>query len=299
MGRVVRVEAPAKVNLALDVLAKRPDGYHGVETVLQTVSLCDTVSVRESGADIVVLCDELAVPLGEDNLCHQAVSLLRRECGTNVGVEVFIEKRIPVAAGLGGGSADAAAVLCGLNELWSLGLDKEKLGHIGERVGTDVPFCLHGGTAFAWGRGERLEALPALAGCQFVIATPPVRIYTRWAYEEFDRHQGPSRGYARMVRRAVRAGDIRLLGRSLGNALEDAVGREHPIVKVLKRAMLESGALGAAMSGSGSSVFGLADSADRAADIAARLENWGGRVFTVSPGGAVPPGAAMGRGENG
>ena len=176
------IRANAKINLFLEVLNKRDDGYHNIETVFQSIDLYDTIVLRESHSDAIQIeSDHPRVPLDSSNLAHRAARLLAAESGRAPGIVIHITKRIPVGAGLAGGSADAAATLMGLNELWDLGLDTEALSQIGKRLGADVPFCISGGTAMGRARGDRLTKLDDFSGVPLVLANPGFEISAGWA----------------------------------------------------------------------------------------------------------------------
>lgn len=253
----LRLNAYAKVNLSLDVLGRRPDGYHDVETVLHTVELHDTVVLREAEGGIRVVCDHRRVPTDEQNLVFRTAQLLRETCGVDRGVEVEVRKRIPPASGLGGGSSDAAVTLLGLAQMWKLRLDHAQLVDLASRVGSDVPFFLVGGAALATGRGERLRFLPTLPATWVVLACPDVEVPTAWAYAQLDLAAVARRpDTARMVE-ALRAEDVVAVARELCNVFEPVVSARYPQVQEWKRRLLEAGALGASMTGTGPAVFGL------------------------------------------
>ena len=181
------LKAHAKINLALDVIGKRPDGFHEVAMIMQSVSLHDTVALSLGGDAISLVCNRADLPCDHTNLAFRAATLLRQECGVSQGVHIELTKRIPMAAGLAGGSTDAAAVLKGLNVLWKLALSPDELETLAARLGSDVPFCLWGGTTLATGRGEILEPLPDFAGYGVVLANPPLAVSTAWVYGNFQR----------------------------------------------------------------------------------------------------------------
>lgn len=253
----LRLNAYAKINLTLDVLGKRPDGYHEIETVLHTLELHDTVILREAERGITVRCDHKAVPTDVQNLVFRTAQLLQDTYGVDRPVEIEIHKRIPPASGLGGGSSDAAVTLLGLAQMWKLRLDGRELIDLASRIGSDVPFFLAGGAARATGRGERLEYLPSLPSTWVVLLCPNLQVPTRWAYEVLDPariHRHPDT--ARLVQ-SLRAGDVGEVARHLGNVFEALVASHYPIVAELRTRLLEQGSLGASMTGTGPVVFGL------------------------------------------
>ncbi|MCL6451656.1 MAG: 4-(cytidine 5'-diphospho)-2-C-methyl-D-erythritol kinase [Acetobacteraceae bacterium] len=303
----VEVEAPAKVNLFLRVLGRRGDGYHELETVFFALSLSDRVTLRETGSGLEVRADRAGVPSGQSNLCYRAASLLwqraiaeeRGRARQALGLRVHITKRIPVGAGLGGGSSDAAATLVGLNRLWDLGFSLSELEAAAAQVGSDVPFCLRGGTALGRGRGERLEPLPAPPPAWLVVAEPGFRVSTPVAYAWLDQlRSAPPRGargrpprpepaVGAMVE-ALRSQDLRLVAAALYNSFEAAVLPRYPLVARIRDALLAAGALGALMSGSGPAVFALAADESSAAVLARSVQGLARRVFVVPATQAVP-----------
>ncbi|MDR7578754.1 MAG: 4-(cytidine 5'-diphospho)-2-C-methyl-D-erythritol kinase [Armatimonadota bacterium] len=253
----LRLNAYGKVNLSLDVLARRPDGYHEVETVLHTVELHDTVVLRDAEGGIRVVCDHRRVPTDEQNLVFRTAQLLREVAGTDRGVEIEVRKRIPPASGLGGGSSDAAVTLLGLAQMWKLRLDHAQLLELAAQVGSDVPFFLVGGAALATGRGERLRYLPTLPATWVVLACPDAEVSTAWAYANLDLARVPRRPNTQRLVEALRAEDVAAVARELCNVFEPLVSERYPQVQELKRRLLEAGALGASMTGTGPAVFGL------------------------------------------
>ncbi|MCS7235762.1 MAG: 4-(cytidine 5'-diphospho)-2-C-methyl-D-erythritol kinase [Armatimonadota bacterium] len=253
----LRLNAYAKLNLSLDVLGRRHDGYHEVETVLHTVELHDTVVLREAPGGIRVACDHRRVPTDEQNLVFRAAQLLREAAGTDRGVHIEVHKRIPPASGLGGGSSDAAVTLLGLAQMWKLRLDHGQLLELASQVGSDVPFFLVGGAALATGRGERLRYLPTLPTTWVVLACPDAEVSTAWAYANLDLAGITRRPDTGRLVDALRAEDVAAVAQELCNVFEPLVSRRYPQVSELKRRLLEAGALGASMSGTGPAVFGL------------------------------------------
>lgn len=285
------LNAFAKVNLCLAVLGRRPDGYHEVQTVLHQVDLADRLTI--SAADEISLeVTGIPVPQGPENLAWRAARLLRDRYGTGHGARILVEKNIPPGAGLGGGSADAAAVLLGLNELWGLGRSREELAAVAAGLGSDVPFFLFGGTALATGRGERIEPLPRSPSLLIVLANPGFSVPTAEIYaalEDDDFRHPPD--VAGMLQ-AVDDGSPHRIAASLANSLEGPCFRLHPSLAEVKTTLLAAGALGALLSGSGSTVFAIAETPARAQLLAARLRGRGWRADIVrSLKGFPPPGA--------
>jgi len=250
------LRAPAKLNLLLAVLEKLPDGYHRIETIFQAVSVWDEIALRPA-RDITVTCDDPRVPADEDNLCHRAARLLREHVsgGQRLGARIGLRKRIPAQAGLGGGSSDAAATLIGLNRIWRLGLRRARLAEIAAQLGADVPFFLWGGTALGAGRGEILIRLGSAPVLHFTLAWREPGVATAWAYSHC--RAAAERSPSRAMRDALAAGSAEAVAAALRNDLEAAVLPERPDIAALKQELLDRGALGALMAGSGSAVFGV------------------------------------------
>ena len=265
------LDARAKINLALDVLHKRPDGYHEVAMVMQSVTLADRV-VIEPAAEISVTADMADLECGPDNLAYRAAALLRRHTGGSRGARIHLQKSIPLAAGLAGGSADAAAVLRGLNTLWQLGLTASELETLGVALGSDVPFCLRGGTALATGRGEILTPLPAPPPLWIVLAKPRVAVSTAWVYGNYRGELVAVHPDIAGMTASLARGDLPGLAARLANVLETVTVAAHPEIAALKAAMIEHGAMASLMSGSGPTVFGLTESRQQAQAIAAALK---------------------------
>lgn len=257
MLKELHLNAYAKVNLTLNVLGPRADGYHDIETVLHTIDLHDAVTLREREDGIEVRTDSPEVPQDARNLVVRAAQVLRDTFGVRRGVEIEIRKRIPVAAGLGGGSSDAAITLMGLVQMWKLRLNGRELLSLAASLGSDVPFFLEGGAALARGRGERVSWLPPLPTTWLVLARPRVEVSTAWAYANLDPAAVPSRPDAAALVEALRREDLGAVGRLLGNVFEDLLIRTHPLVGELKRRILAGEAYGATLSGTGPTVFGL------------------------------------------
>jgi 4-diphosphocytidyl-2-C-methyl-D-erythritol kinase len=253
----LHLNAYAKVNLTLDVLGERPDGYHDIESVMHTVELHDSVTLREAGAGIEVIVKDGAVPNDTRNLVVRAAQLLRETFAVDRGVQIELVKRIPVAAGLGGGSSDAAVTLLGLAQMWKLRLDGREMRALAMKLGSDVPFFLEGGAAVARGRGERLTLLPPLPTTWLVLARPKAEVSTAWAYRQLGQAAVSTRPNTTGMIDAVRREDVRDVGRFLCNVFEGVTADAHPLVGDLKSRILRGEAYGAAMSGTGPAVFGL------------------------------------------
>jgi 4-diphosphocytidyl-2-C-methyl-D-erythritol kinase len=255
----VRLRAFAKVNYALEVRGLREDGYHEIASVLQSISLADELEIERSRSGFELLFEPEGVEVGplEENTVYQAWALLWEMSGYELPVRIRLHKKIPAGAGLGGGSADAAAVLVGMNELFSLGLNHEELCDIGSRIGADVPFCLTGGTALGEGKGEVLTALPAPPGHHLVLTKPVRGAETGGIYRAYDKRHVEGRASVDPVVAALRSGDLSAFAEAVGNDLEPVTAGFVPEVAAYKRELLRAGALGAAMTGTGTAVYGI------------------------------------------
>ncbi len=259
----IRLKALAKINLGLDVLHRREDGYHEVRMIMQTIGLHDDLTLRKTKKPgIQVETNLYFLPSNENNLAWKAARLLMEEFPIESGIHVQIDKNIPVAAGLAGGSSDAAAVLWGMNQLFGLGLSRQELAKRGARLGADVPYCVLRGTALAEGIGERLSTLPPMPKCWLAIAKPAASISTRFVYENLHVGQLKPEQHPDVdaMLEALQAQDLRLLASRMGNVLETVTIPACPAIHQIKECMKELGALGAMMSGSGPTVFGIFDS---------------------------------------
>ena len=266
------VRANAKVNLTLDVLYKRTDGFHQVEMIMQAIELADILNLEGSSNGEINITSNLAhLPCDHRNLAYQAAMLLKNTCQVKNGVHIYIEKNIPMSAGLAGGSADAAGVLLGLNDLWGIGLSLSELENLGAKLGSDVPFCLRGGTALATGRGELLEPLASLPPCYIVLAKPRISVSTAWVYGRYRDNELLIHPDTAGVKLALGQGDLPGVASRLSNMLESVTVPEYPQIKTLKKCMIEYGAMNSLMSGSGPTVFGLALDKGTAEYIAERL----------------------------
>lgn len=277
------VNAPAKINLTLDIIGKRNDGYHLVKMLMQSVDLCDTVTVWDTGdGSISLSCDQDGVPDNSDNIAYKAAVAFFAHTGlTNPGVGIKIKKRIPVAAGLAGGSTDGAAVLIALNRLMNTELTLDELCDIGETIGADLPFCLVGGTMVASGIGTILTPTPDLPDCYLVIAKPSIHVSTKEAYSLSDDRERWQPPYTDDAVEAVCDGSLNLIGSTLYNEFEEILKLKE--VVQIKQIMKGCGAKGASMSGSGPSVFGIFSEKGEAEDCADVLKERYEEVFVCRP----------------
>ncbi|MFC5558931.1 4-(cytidine 5'-diphospho)-2-C-methyl-D-erythritol kinase [Ureibacillus thermophilus] len=275
------IKAPAKINLTLDVLYKRPDNYHEVEMVMTTVDLADRIGLelRKDGK-IAISSSSGIVPEDERNLAYQAAMLLKNTYQIEEGATIYIEKEIPVAAGLAGGSSDAAATLRGLNKLWNLNLSIDTLAELGAKIGSDVPFCVYGGTALATGRGEKIQHLPAPPTCWVILAKPKLGVSTAKIYEGLNLESIEHPNTKQMIQ-ALEEKDYSLMCKSLGNVLETVTCSVYPEVGFIKEHMLRFGVDAALMSGSGPTVFGFVKSESRLNRVYNGLKGFCEEVYAV------------------
>ena len=255
----LRVRAHAKINLYLDVVSKREDGYHNLETVFHSIGLHDDVIIsKQKTMDITVHCEHPAVPCDSRNLAYQAAQLLSDTVGGIGGIAIDIHKRIPVAAGLAGGSADAAAALHGVNELFGLGFTQETLMGFGAQLGADIPFCLHGGAALGQGIGDQLTHLPALNDLPLLLLNPGIEISTAAIFKKLNFPLTKREKDSIIIRTYIEKRDILSIGENLYNLLEVPVFSKHPEIAMLKTELsTQSGCCGALMSGSGATLFAI------------------------------------------
>lgn len=261
----LRLHARAKINLGLDVLRKREDGYHEVRMIMQTIHLYDkiTLSLTEKPG-IQIQTNLRYLPVNEDNLVYKAAKLLMDEFAVEQGLNIRLEKHIPVAAGMAGGSSDAAAVLVGVNRMFELGLSKKDLMARGVKIGADVPYCVMRGTALAEGIGEKLTPLARMPQCYILIAKPKISVSTKFVYGNLRANELTEHPDIDAQIAALKAGDLRALCRAMGNVLETVTIPAYPVIGEIKKTMLECGALGSLMSGSGPTVFGIFEDKEKA-----------------------------------
>jgi 4-diphosphocytidyl-2-C-methyl-D-erythritol kinase len=256
VGEIV-IEAPAKINLTLDVLGKREDGYHELETVMHQIDLVDIIHLKPCPQGISVESNSGAIPNDENNLAYRAASLILKRYPDLGGIQIFIDKRIPVGAGLAGGSTDAAAVLLGLNRLYQLGMNQATLLEQATLLGSDVPFCLTGGTALARGKGELLTPLSGCHLAHIVLVKPDFQLSTADVYGALDLSKVSIRPHTTAFLEAWTKCDIISIVRHLGNILENVSIKKHPELEIIRQEMLDLGALGTVMSGSGPTMLGI------------------------------------------
>jgi len=274
--KFLEIKAPAKVNLYLRIIGKRTDGYHNIETIFQSVSLFDELYLEEINSPVIKIeCNHPQVPPGEGNIVYRAVILLREYTGISRGIKIRLDKKIPVGGGLGGAATDAAATLEGLNKLWQLNLPRENLFHIARKMGADVPFFLLRGTVLGEGRGDELKVLPDLPPVWLVIINPGFPTSTAQIYQQVGVGLTNSSNDIKIMLNAIESGNIKLLSRYLRNDLEAVVFPQFPILRQLKEKLIQLGALGALMAGSGSSIFGMVAEEEVAWEIKNQLREGG------------------------
>lgn len=276
----MKLRANAKVNLTLDVLYKRPDNYHEVEMIMQTLDLADVLYIEES-KQTKVICNHPFVPNDNNNLVYKAVEAIKSYSGIDKNVTITIEKNIPVAAGLGGGSSDCAATLKGLNRLWNLGINISTLEEIGLSLGADVPFFIRGGTQLAKGIGEKLIKLPSPAQMWVVLAKPNIGVSTKEVYTSLDLKTISRRPNTKEMIKAIESKNFKGICNNLCNVLETVTLKKHVTVRSIKNKMAQLGACGVLMSGSGPTVFGICSTYERAMKVARSLETLTEEVYVT------------------
>lgn len=261
----ISLKALAKINLGLDVVRRREDGYHEVRMIMQTIQLYDRLDIKRTQESGIQIQTNLSfLPVNENNLIYKAAKLLMDEFSITDGVSVKLDKRIPVAAGMAGGSTDAAAMLIGVNRLFSLGLTKRQLMERGVQIGADVPYCIMRGTALAEGIGEALSPLPPMVKCPVLIAKPSISVSTKFVYQNLKLDGTTIHPDIDRLIDDIKAKNLHDIAAHMGNVLETVTIPNYPVIDEIKKHMLSNGAVGAMMSGSGPTVFGLFDNEDTA-----------------------------------
>lgn len=269
----ISLKAYAKINIGLDVTGKLPDGYHLVKMIMQNIDLYDEVVLTENvSGDIRLDMNVDFLPTDERNLAYKAAKLMKEDFGIDRGIDIYIRKNIPAAAGMAGGSADAAAVMTGMNKLFDLNIDRNILMEHGLKLGADVPYCIMGGTALAEGIGEKLTQLSPCPDCYVLVAKPDISVSTAYVYTNLVLDDTTVHPDIDMVRNALESGDIRTAAQNMGNLLENVTQKEYPVISEIKHIMDDNGALGSLMSGSGPTVFGLFDDYGTALECLAAVD---------------------------
>lgn len=277
----ITLDSYGKINLSLDVLHKRDDGYHELNTLMQQIDLKDTIILRDRQKGIKIESNQKEVPLDSTNLVYKAWEQILEKTGMDRGIHIIINKNIPVASGLAGGSSNAAAVLKGLNTLWDLKLSQSELMEIGVNIGADVPFCILGGTAHAQGIGEKLTKLNSFSNKMVLLATIDVPVSTAYVYENINLKGIQDRIDIEQLIQYIQEDDLPGLAKNMANVMEQVVIPEHPILEEIKNTMIDHGALGSIMSGSGPTVFGLFDDEARLYKCKEKLEKNIEKVFVA------------------
>lgn len=282
----MRLQAFAKINLGLDVLGKREDGYHEVRMIMQTIRMYDQLDMRKSvEPGIHLTTNKKYIPVDENNLVWRAAKLMMDTCGIMEGVSIHLHKVIPVAAGMAGGSSDAAATLVGMNRLFHCGLSKEKLMELGVQIGADVPYCVLRGTALAEGIGEKLTVLPPMPDCWILIGKPGISVSTKYVYTTLDLNTNTVHPDIDGMKKALEDGNLYGITERMGNVLQDVTIPAYPEVERIKEQMKALGAVNAMMSGSGPTVFGIFDNEEKAQEACQKLRESGScqQVFLTVP----------------
>ncbi len=254
------LHAYAKINLALDVLGRRPNGYHDVKMIMQSIGVYDEITIdKNSSGEITIICDDDRLPCDKSNLIYKAARSILDYCNCSEGVDISLKKNIPMAAGLAGGSADAAATLIGVNALLNLGLDNVTLREIGVKLGADIPFCIEGGTYLSEGIGELLTKLPDTPDCHLVIAKPDIDVSTKFVYENLKLDDSTVHPDVDSAIAGIERGDLGTVIANMANLLETVTADAYPVIHSIEQILLSEGAMGAMMSGSGPTVFGIFD----------------------------------------
>ncbi|EQK49629.1 4-(cytidine 5'-diphospho)-2-C-methyl-D-erythritol kinase [[Clostridium] bifermentans ATCC 19299] len=279
----IDLKSRAKVNLSIDVLGKREDGYHLVEMIMQTIDLYDKLKITEiEESSILIKSNSLDIPLNEDNIMYKAVNLLKNQFNIEKGIEISIEKNIPVAAGMAGGSSNAAAVLVGLNKLWNLGLSESELKDIGLKLGADVPFCITGGSALAEGIGEELTNIKGLPeDLNILVCKPNIFVSTKEVYQSLNMDKVKIRPKNKELIDALQKEDVKFISENMVNVLEEVTSLKYSEIGQIEDIMIKNKALGSMMSGSGPTVFGLFDNKDCAIKAKEDLQAKYNQVYLV------------------
>lgn len=255
--KTIKIKSPAKINIGLKVVGKRADGYHDIETIFQMLDLCDDIVLTESGGAITLFSDNRDIPIDERNLAYKAAKLLKDRRGIDKGVRIEVYKRIPVSAGLGGGSSNAAAALLGLNYIWDLGLSKDALLPMAKTIGADVPFFLSYPRALGTGRGDELQTMSGKSKFYVILLNPQLHISTEWVYRNLKMELTKNKNDIKIIKFMLERDEIEKAASLMFNDLESVVTAKYGIITVMKEALLSAGAAGASMSGSGSTMFGI------------------------------------------
>ena len=269
------VKANAKINLTLDIIDKREDAYHNIDTIMQTVSLCDEIHITKNNKGRIKLtCAKILLPNDDRNIAYKAAESIFKYAGIEkMGVDIHIIKEIPTQAGLGGGSADAAAVLKAINELFNLNISISELANIGSSLGADVPFCVLGGIKRCKGIGDVIEEVSSMPNCKLLLCKPEVGVDTKYAYEQCDKFPNTSKNSTKKMLEALSVGNLKEVAKSISNRFDEVL--HIPEIEVIKAIMKEKGALNAIMTGSGSTVYGIFEESFDTVEIEKELKEIG------------------------
>lgn len=282
MDKTITRKAYAKINLGLDVVRRLPNGYHEVRMIMQTVGIYDVLTFTKAKEGIHLQVDNEELPVDGNNLIYKAAKLLMDVAGVTGGVCITLEKHIPIAAGMAGGSTDAAATLLGINELYEIGYDIDKLKELGVKLGADVPYCIQGGTALAEGIGEVLSVLPSPPDCYLVVAKPDINVSTKFVYENLKVNELEHHPDIDGMIEALKQGNLKGITDRLGNVLETVTVPAYPVIQEIKEMILAAGAEGALMSGSGPTVFGIFTQEEQARHAAELIGGVAKKIFVTN-----------------
>lgn len=282
----LELQAYGKINLGLDVLRKREDGYHEVKMIMQTVKLHDTLYFESVEEDVIILSTNAdGLPVNEDNLIYRACQMLKTEYKITDGIRIFLDKQLPVAAGMAGGSADAAAALIGMNRIFDIGLSKDKLMEYGVKLGADVPYCIMQGTALSEGIGEKLTAVSPMPECVLLLAKPPIDVSTKMVYENLHANELSCHPDIDGMIEALNHQDLQGITDRMENVLETVTVMRYPVISEIKNCMTDMGAMQSLMSGSGPTVFGIFTEKETAEKAAEEIRNrkLADEIFVTQP----------------
>lgn len=279
----IQLKCRAKINLSIDVLGKRTDGYHLVEMIMQTIDLFDIIKIFSLEEDkIIIESNSNDIPLDSSNIVYKAVDLIKQKFNIKKGAKIYIEKNIPIAAGMAGGSSNAAAILIGLNKLWGLNLNQNELKELGLQLGADVPFCVEGGSSLAENIGEKLKKIDGLSQDAFIlVCKPELFVSTKEIYEAIDSKIIDKRPDNKLLIELLKENNIRLLSKKMYNVLEEVTKEKYPVIKEIEKIMMDNNALGSMMSGSGPTVFGIYETREDAEKCKAILLEKFKQVYVV------------------
>lgn len=282
----LELQAYGKINLGLDVLRKREDGYHEVKMIMQTVKLHDTLYFESVEEDVIILSTNVdGLPVNEDNLIYRACQMLKTEYKITDGIRIFLDKQLPVAAGMAGGSADAAAALIGMNRIFDIGVSKDKLMEYGVKLGADVPYCIMQGTALSEGIGEKLTVLSPMPECVLLLAKPPIDVSTKMVYENLHANELSRHPDIDGMIEALNHQDLQGITDRMENVLETVTVTRYPVISEIKNCMTDMGAMQSLMSGSGPTVFGIFTEKETAEKAAEEIRNrkLANEIFVTQP----------------